>query len=182
MELIYTCSGPKQGRARQDSACDLRRRWLQESVHTGMSSVSSRNVLLFTSTSPHPAAADHTGDPSGPFSLFLHRVFLCDLNTPWDLHLVTARSAEVTCLAWDESGSYFSLADSDGGIELWHAKDHLLSRWTCVAKEKLHREIFLQAKFIYRKRMVSLEIINRPSKLSDGLSNRLYTVPVCISS
>ncbi len=94
-------------------------------------------------------------DPRGPFARFLHRVFLCDLNTPWDLHLVSARSSEITSLAWDESGSYFCLSDSDGSLELWQSQQHLLSRWKCVAKERLAKETFVTAKFVYRGKSVS---------------------------
>ncbi len=140
---------------------------LQESLYTGLSKVSPRNVLAFTTTFPHRAltssipgggdlAGGGGGGGGGPYSRFLHRVYLCDLNTPWDLHLLAARSAEVTCLAWDESGSYLCLADSDGWVELWRSRDHLLSHWRCAARERLHREIFLEAKFVYRGKMVSV--------------------------
>ncbi len=108
-------------------------------------------MLLFTTTAPHPASGSDSGSRG---CRFLHRVFVCDLNTPWDLHLVTARSAEVTSVAWDESGSFFALSDADGNLELWKSGDHLLSQWRRVASERLQREAFVEAKFVYRGRRV----------------------------
>jgi mediator of RNA polymerase II transcription subunit 16 len=78
-----------------------------------------------------------------------HYVYVCDLNTPWDVHLVTARSYEVTSLSWDtDSSSAFVVTDSSGHIEIWQMRESLISEWRCIGKADHSGEVFLKSMFI----------------------------------
>lgn len=84
-----------------------------------------------------------------------HRVFACDLNTPWDVHCVTSRSDEVTLLKWDEQGNTFVLADAEGRVEIWQMQEiGVISRWKCVNKQYFPKETFIKAKFVFKGRKV----------------------------
>ena len=114
--------------------------------------MSSQNVLLFTSAVRHPLFGPQK--PAEGAKAEGHYVFVADLNTPWDLHLVTSGSEEVTVLTWDEAGSTFVLADAEGNVEVWAMVDHVLSSWKCLTRESFASETFLQAKFAHRGKKV----------------------------
>lgn len=76
-------------------------------------------------------------------------VYVCDLNTPWEVNLVTQTQHEVSTLKWDGSkGQNLILADKSGQVEVWQTKNNLLSEWECVHKNSFPGEVFLTAFFI----------------------------------
>ena len=86
-----------------------------------------------------------------------YNVYVADLNTPWDLHRVTARHNRITVLRWDnESANSFVLADDSGQVEVWHMKE--LTDWFCMAKTCLPSEMFVQAMFINQGRRTYLNL------------------------
>ncbi|TRY68224.1 hypothetical protein TCAL_12619 [Tigriopus californicus] len=127
-----------------------------------LSSVSSQNVLLFTS---RLAAA--VGPPTGAGQASGSHVFVCDLNTPWDVHWVTSRLGQVTALTWDAAGRQFALADDQGHAQIWAMLDCVLSQWKCVLKECLPGEKIIQAQFLHAGPKTVLN--------SDGLESALYS-------
>lgn len=90
-------------------------------------------------------------------------VYVCDLNTPWDPHLVTYSSHEITTIKWDKSaGNAIVWADISGQIEVWQTKESLISEWQCSFKSNYASESFLQAFFIptCRKTFINMDNID----------------------
>ena len=86
-------------------------------------------------------------------------VFVADLNTPWDIVLVTSKPTEITALAWDlETSEAFVLADSEGNIETWHMKNSVMTEWNQVAHRQFPSEQFLKARFIHGGRRIYVNL------------------------
>ena len=84
-----------------------------------------------------------------------HFVFVCDLNTPWDVHLVTPSASDVTTLKWDRhSGNSLVFANASGQVEVWQMRENLLSEWHLVHSRHFSSEVFLSAFFVSSSRKV----------------------------
>ena len=91
-------------------------------------------------------------------------VFVADLNTPWDIVLVTSRPTEVTALSWDLiSSEEFVIADSEGYIETWHMNNSVITDWNRVARLHFPEEHFLKAKFIQDSRRIYVNLDKQDS-------------------
>ena len=89
-----------------------------------------------------------------------HYIYVCDMNTPWDVHLITAKSFEVTTIAWDnENADTLVFADRSGQVEIWGMKESLLTEWHCIGKSNFPSEAFLKSFFIcgIRKCFVNMD-------------------------
>ena len=128
---VYLPNGNLNAKSSQIPICE---RWFHET--TTKCAVSGKNLLLFVSLSPLvPACAlnDSSEDEQNPLQFKKDNaqkvycmetktpvsgkyfVYVCDLNTPWDVHLITACSHQVTVLEWDnDNGCSFVMADSKG--------------------------------------------------------------------
>ena len=86
-------------------------------------------------------------------------MFVADLNTPWDIILVTSRPTEITALSWDlETSEAFVLADSEGNIETWHMKNSVMTEWNQVVHQQFPSEQFLKARFIHGGRRIYVNL------------------------
>ena len=86
-------------------------------------------------------------------------VYVADLNTPWDVHLVTSTSYEISALKWDvNSGNSLVFADVSGQVEVWQMKEFLLSDWHCIHKSTYKNENFLTIFFIGSARKVYINM------------------------
>lgn len=89
-----------------------------------------------------------------------HFVYVCDLNAPWDVQLVTSKSHEISTIAWDpENANTIVFSDISGQIEVWQMKQSLISDWQCISKAHFNGETFLKAFFIsgMRKTFINMD-------------------------
>ena len=148
MDLISTVYIPKGELDCKTSQIPLPERWFHES--TTKCAISHRNIVAFVSLcplTPSCASGDTAEDDQNPLQFKKESsqkikiekqvqfsgqyfVYVCDLNTPWDILLVTANDYPITALEWDkDNGNTFVLADSTGQVEIWQMKESLLSEW-----------------------------------------------------
>ena len=93
-------------------------------------------------------------------------VYVCDLNSPWDVQLVTICAHQVTTLHWDrDTGSAFVLADSIGQVEVWQMKESLISEWQCIHKSMYKSEHFIKATFVNAARRTYINMDNMETGL-----------------
>ena len=52
----------------------------------------------------------------------LHHVYVCDIDKPWDIHLVTKSTENVVALEWNESATRLIIATGLGTIQVWSMK------------------------------------------------------------
>ena len=184
MDLISTVYVPKGELDGKNSQIPLPERWFHES--TTKCAISGRNILVFVSLCPLTPACS-SGDTTdegdqnplqfkkeiqkikienqGQFS-GQYFVYVCDLNTPWDIQLVTSSDNAVTTLEWDkDNGNTFVLADSTGQVEIWQMKESLISEWHCVHRNAYKSEIFLKAIFVNAGRRTYINMDNMETGL-----------------
>ncbi len=201
MDLIYTCYANKASLSLSAGGSHSHcrgvnvkvpadaDRWI--SACSTLCSISSQNVLLFSTSSPHHAHADtdaaaaeaaamvppvpavaaaaaaapgaamsNLSSASSPLNA-VHRVFVCDVNTPWDVHCIGSRASEVTLLKWNEEGNAVVIADAEGKVEMWQMQEAgLISKWKCIDKQYFPKETFFKAKFVYKARKVCNIIVS----------------------
>ena len=93
-----------------------------------------------------------------------HYVFVADLNTPWDIVLVTSRPTEIKALSWDMvTSEEFIVADGEGYIETWHMNNSVITDWSRVAKLHFPDEHFIKAKFIHNGRRIYVNLDKQES-------------------
>ena len=91
-------------------------------------------------------------------------VYVADLNTPWDIILVTSRPTEITTLSWDlVTSEEFIIADSEGFVEAWHMNQSVITDWSRVARLHFPDENFLKAKFIHEGRRIYVNLDKQDS-------------------
>lgn len=86
---------------------------------------SFREKMQHTRPPPPPffqGSSSSTND-KGLFNPGPYCLYVCDLNTPWDVHLLCRRSEEVTALNWDEEGRRLAVGDAGGSAEIWQMQD-----------------------------------------------------------
>ena len=115
MDLIYTCYTSTTKHRRRRNAANANDSLPAASPATSICCVSPRNVLLFTTSSQNHVIKSATSQESGSVpefgvenssnsvagsaSVSKHSVFVCDLNTPWEvsyIHTWVLRSPKVT--------------------------------------------------------------------------------------
>jgi len=175
MDLIYTCYTPTTKHRRRRNAANANDNLPVESPAASICSVSPRNVLLFTTSSQNhlfkttnqeSASVSEFGVENGnnsggsSVSVAKHSVFVCDLNTPWEVHRVTTAAAEITALNWDEGGTAFVAADAEGSVEVWQMEDDeeggAITRWRRIFAKNFGRERFIAAKFLTGNKKIFL--------------------------
>ena len=149
--------------------------------------MSSKNAAVFVSSCPlSPSCAYPNDDEDSPIPLPVNPrgklasasenlqknqeqcaisgkyfVYVCDLNTPWDVQLVTYTSSEISTLKWDGSGgNSFVLADASGLVEVWQMQESLLSEWTNIFRNTYNSEVFIKAFFIPTSRRTYINMDN----------------------
>ena len=110
-----------------------------------------------------PGVQEFTQDKQLQFS-GQYFVYVCDLNSPWDVQLVTTSAHQVTTLQWDKDiGSTFVMANSIGQVEVWQMKESLLSEWQCIHKSLYKSEHFIKAIFVNAARRTYINMDNMES-------------------
>ena len=176
MDLVCTVYAPKKT---DSNSFPHRSKWYYESGT--LCDVSAQNVLAFVSSypldawngsesledtyslPPYKSKMGDRGHSAGAFShhatngpddgSYVHRVYVCDLNTPWDVRLITSKTHEITCISWDSDFSNtFVIADKSGQVEIWQSREDLISEWRCIfdGRTEFSGEVFLSAKFLSR--------------------------------
>ena len=109
MDLIYTCYTATTKHRRRRNAANANENLTVESPAASICCVSPRNVLLFTTSSQNHLFKSTTNQESGSVPEFgvenssnsgggssvsaaKHSVFVCDLNTPWEVSYMMRRS------------------------------------------------------------------------------------------
>jgi mediator of RNA polymerase II transcription subunit 16 len=65
-----------------------------------------------------------------------------------------SNNVEVTALEWDLPGGKLLVADSEGQVQVWTPREHLLNDWTCLATAIFPGEHILAAAFFHNGRKV----------------------------
>jgi len=91
-------------------------------------------------------------------------VYVCDVNTPWDTHIVKSSLAHVTVLEWNQSGHYLLIGDSAGYAEIWTTLTHLLNEWTLVAHICIPNEPIQAGIFFYNGKRTMANTKNQEAK------------------
>ena len=100
-------------------------------------------------------------------------VYVADLNTPWDVHLVTSTSYEISTLKWDmNNGNSLVFADISGQVEVWQMKEFLLSDWHCIHKSVYKSEVFLTVFSIGSGRRTYINMDKDPGYYHDKFNFR----------
>ncbi len=187
MDLMCTVYAPKKS---DSSGFVQRSRWFYESAT--LCAVSAQNTLAFVSSYPLDAwnGSEHTDD-TYPLPQYksklgdrghsatnssqsstdnedtncMHRLYVCDLNTPWDVRRITSKSTDITCIAWDSDFSNtLVIADKSGQIEMWQMREELLTEWRCVGRAEYSDEVFLKAMFLTGNRRTYINMDKQDSK------------------
>ncbi|CAG0896953.1 unnamed protein product, partial [Darwinula stevensoni] len=110
MECIYRVSPLRKKRKK----CNLLKSWNQ----------GAENVVAFTSSSPD---IDSTGCPGSRYN-----IYVCDINTPWEVHRIVGSEEPITQVEWDLSGARLAVADGKGVIQVWMMKDYVINDWVLM--------------------------------------------------
>jgi len=94
----------------------------------------------------------------------VNTVYVCDVNTPWDAHIVKSSLAHVTVLEWNQSGNYLLIGDSAGSAEIWTTLTHLLNEWTLVASICIPDEPIQAGTFFYNGKRTMANLQNQEAK------------------
>lgn len=60
----------------------------------------------------------------------------------------------ITVLEWDLVGENLVVADTNGVVQIWGMKDHILNDWVCLGNATFHGEKILSAAFFHNGRKV----------------------------
>ncbi|XP_063921461.1 mediator of RNA polymerase II transcription subunit 16 isoform X1 [Zophobas morio] len=119
-------------------------------------SVSSTNVVAFSTE----CNIDEVN------SLFWSsNVYVCDLNSPWQVHKILSNPSPVSVLQWDFTGDLLLVADENGSIKIYKAKEHILNDWTLVLQTVLEGEHILAAAFFHSGKKICLNSEKKDSSL-----------------
>ncbi|KAK6618699.1 hypothetical protein RUM43_013090 [Polyplax serrata] len=142
MDLLYTVS-----RKLNNSAINPIKQF--ESVTSGCSlcTISNQNLLAFTTVT---TVTDTTANSWGS------HVCVADLNSPWQAYKITSNLCSITVLEWDLVGENLVVADTNGVVQIWGMKDHILNDWVCLGNATFHGEKILSAAFFHNGRKTSL--------------------------
>ncbi|XP_060526788.1 mediator of RNA polymerase II transcription subunit 16 isoform X2 [Cylas formicarius] len=88
--------------------------------------------------------------------LFSSNVYICDLNSPWQIHKILCNSSPVTVLQWDFTGELLLIGDENGCIRIYKIKDHILNDWNLLLQTVFPGEHILAAAFFHPGKKVCL--------------------------
>ncbi|XP_003743284.1 mediator of RNA polymerase II transcription subunit 16 [Galendromus occidentalis] len=117
-------------------------------------SVSSRNTLAFTADSL-----------DGPGRLSSFRVYVVDLNTPWQPSFVVSHTEEITCIEWDPSGTRLMIADATGTILMFQMRNFLLNDWTLISRTEFPGEHIIAGAWFHSGKKVAVHPDKKESPL-----------------
>jgi mediator of RNA polymerase II transcription subunit 16 len=118
--------------------------------------ISSANVVAFSTES-------NIEDVGSLF--WSSNVYVCDLNSPWQVHKILSNPSPVSVLQWDFTGDLLLIADENGSIKVYRAKDHILNDWTLVLQTVLEGEHILAAAFFHSGKKICLNSEKKDSSL-----------------
>lgn len=149
MELLYMTSRKYAGKAQfyndfMDTGDEVR----------GLIRVSQSNVVAWVTKY-------ELNDPSD-LSLG-SRVYVSDLNIPWNYHKIVDSDNTVTLLEWDLYGEHLLIGDDSGTVSIWSYKDFIFNDWTCVGRVNLLGENMIAGIFFHSGRKIGLNVDKRDS-------------------
>ncbi|XP_074042596.1 mediator complex subunit 16 [Leptinotarsa decemlineata] len=110
-------------------------------------SVSSRNVIAFST--------DSNIEESNSL-YWSSNVYVADLNSPWQVHIVLGNSSPVTVLQWDFTGELLLIADENGCVKIYKTKEYILNDWSLVLQTVLEGEHILASAFFHSGKRICL--------------------------
>lgn len=84
------------------------------------------------------------------------RVYVADLNMPWNFHKITSHENMVTLLEWDLCGEYLLIGDDSGSITIWSYHDYIFNDWNCLGSVNLLGENMIGGIFFHTGRKIVL--------------------------
>lgn len=84
------------------------------------------------------------------------RVYVADLNMPWNFHKITSNDNMITLLEWDLCGENLLIGDDSGTISIWSYRDYIFNDWTCIGTVNLLGEYMIGGIFFHSGRKISL--------------------------
>lgn len=91
------------------------------------------------------------------------RVYVADLNMPWNFHKVTTFNNMITLLEWDLYGENLLVGDDSGCVSIWSYKEFIFNHWTCVGQVNLLGEYMIAGIFFHSGRKLALNAEKRDS-------------------
>ncbi|GAB1601680.1 mediator of RNA polymerase II transcription subunit 16-like [Argonauta hians] len=131
MEVVYNIKNPSKISSELYDWCP---------EDTISCSLSCKNILAFSS-------ASDDRDEYEPVSTTQVQVF--DLDKPWLVHKVATFPSQVVNIMWDWSGTRLLIATSEGQLEIWQIKDHMLNKWSCLGEVQLSGEDILSLAWLH---------------------------------
>ncbi|XP_014784264.1 mediator of RNA polymerase II transcription subunit 16 [Octopus bimaculoides] len=113
-------------------------------------SLSCKNILAFSS-------ASDDRDECEPVSAT--QVQVLDLDKPWMVYKVATFPSQVVNLVWDRNGTHLLIATSEGQLDIWQIKDHMLNKWSCLGEVQLSGEDILSLAWLHNGVLVSVGLI-----------------------
>lgn len=149
MELLYVTSRKYAGKTQfyndfMDAGDDVR----------GLIRVSQSNVVAWVTKY-------ELNDPSD-LSLG-SRVYVADLNIPWNYHKIVDNDNTISLLEWDSSGEHLLIGDDSGAVSIWTYKDYIFNDWTCVGRINLLGEYMIAGIFFHSGRKMAINPEKRDS-------------------
>ncbi|XP_043215898.1 mediator of RNA polymerase II transcription subunit 16-like [Amphibalanus amphitrite] len=163
MDLIYSVGTTPISSRKSKNAANVERALGAENL----CQISSGNVIAFSAS----------GGPEEGLNVAArgYHVFVADLNTPWDIHLVWSGSSPVTCLEWDAAGTRLLLGHADGLLQLLQSPAHVINSWHCLHSVRADNEHIVQAIFFHNGKKISIASEKKDSFLyNDKFQNTLF--------
>ncbi|XP_064636432.1 mediator of RNA polymerase II transcription subunit 16-like [Lineus longissimus] len=142
MEIVYSVS-----KGKNDA-----RDWFSDEK-TALS-ISCRNVVAFSTSqelvknneSDIKEKIDSNIKESQKLSYYL---YVCDLDKPWDIHMVTSQDERIQSVEWDITGGRLLMVGGFGVCQIWAMKDHLINCWTLETTADMKGEDILTATWLH---------------------------------
>ena len=71
----------------------------------------------------------------------MYHVYVCDIDKPWQVHLVVSCKTQVVALEWHISGTKLLIASALGKVQIWQMQV-LIIEYTSLLAMNLGQEIY----------------------------------------
>ena len=162
MELVYSIG--KAGRFARDGC----------GGDNTLCSLSTRNVIAFTST------LDLLDDGVNQCQLTTYKVYVCDLDSPYNVYRVTSSEEPLVAMEWEPSGVSLLLADTAGNCQIWVMKNHLMNDWQQSHSVKLTGETIVSIAWLHRGSKVNFMAEKKDAQLySEKIVRSAFSPSLC---
>lgn len=83
-------------------------------------------------------------------------IYICDVNIPWKVELVSKSEHSITVLEWDITGRILVSADTSGMVRIWIIKDNLLNNCVEACNINFAGERIIRCVFFHNGRRIIL--------------------------